>query len=160
MLDIGLVCVGKLKESYYIHACDEYLKRLGAHCKVSVTEITEQRNTERCSAAQIKDALEREGEAIAAALPAIAYVIVLCVEGKQTDSVSFAQSLSQLAARGRGKICFVIGGSNGLSEKVKQRADQKLSLSQMTLPHHLARVVLLEQLYRAMNINSGGKYHK
>lgn len=138
---VNVLCLGRLKEPYYTDACREYCKRLGAYCKIEVTELAEDAD-------------------IAARIPKGAYVIALCIEGKKLSSPDLAALLDRLAGQGVSRICFLIGGSEGLPQAVKDRADFSLSMSDMTFPHHLARVMLLEQLYRAFSINAGSKYHK
>ena len=160
MLSVSFLCVGKMKEPHYIAAFAEYQKRLGAYCRFTLTEIAEQRLPEDPAPAQIAAALEKEADEIEKAIPAGAYVAALCVEGRQMSSPDFAKKLAEVQNAGRSRVCFIVGGSCGLSERVKQRADLRLSLSEMTFPHHLFRVMLAEQLYRALNIQSGGKYHK
>ena len=141
MLRVSVICQGRLKEPYYIAACAEYLKRLGAYCKAEVTELPE------------------DGD-VAARIPKGAYVIALCIEGEKLSSPQLAEKLEKLAGRGVSRICLLIGGSDGLPEAVKAAADYRLSMSDMTFPHHLARVMVLEQLYRAFSISAGAKYHK
>lgn len=159
MLNILLICVGGLKEKYWKDAAAEYLKRLDTYAKVTVAEVAEEHLPARPSESQIEAGLCREGRKIASLLPKSAYVTALCVEGGQMPSTSFADAIS-LAAQRKGTLVFLIGGSFGLSEEIKAKADLKLSLSQMTFPHMAARILLLEQLYRAMNILGGGRYHK
>ena len=144
MLNVELICActGKNKESYYTEAAAEYVKRIGAYAKVRVTEVAE------------SDA------AILAAVPAHAYKIALCIDGRQLSSPELAQTLDRLATQGHSTVCFIIGGSDGFGHSVEDACDMKLSFSKMTFPHRLMRVILLEQIYRALNINSGGKYHK
>ena len=141
MLRVSVLCQGRLKEPYYIDACREYLKRLGAYCKAEVIELPE------------------DGD-IAGRIPKGAYVIALCIEGKKLSSTDLAAALDRLATQGESRLCFLIGGSDGLPESVKAQADFSLSMSDMTFPHHLARVMLLEQIYRAFTITAGAKYHK
>jgi len=148
MLRIRLICTGRLKERFYAEACDEYVKRLGRYCALEVLELPESGDR------------EKDGEAVLSRIPAGAFAAALCVEGKLTSSEELAALLSGCAAGGRSRVCFLIGGSDGLSDSVKSRADMRLSMSRMTFPHHLARVMALEQLYRAFTINEGGKYHK
>ncbi|MBR4578788.1 MAG: 23S rRNA (pseudouridine(1915)-N(3))-methyltransferase RlmH [Oscillospiraceae bacterium] len=148
MLRVRLICVGKLKESFYQQAVEEYRKRLGRYCELEILELPESGD------------LERDGAAIMAKLPAGAFTVALCVEGKLYTSEELRDLLSREMNAGVSRLCFVIGGSDGLSEAVKRRADERLSLSRMTFPHHLARVIVLEQIYRAFNMLSGGKYHK
>lgn len=141
MLRITLLCQGRLKEKYYIDACAEYIKRLGGYCRPEVIELAE------------------NGD-IADRVPKGAYVIAMCVEGQKTDSPGLAARLGRCASEGHSRVCFLIGGSDGLPPEAKARADWKLSMSDMTFPHHLARVMLLEQIYRAFTIQAGAKYHK
>ncbi len=160
MLNVKLICVGKMRERFYIDAFAEYQKRLQSLCRLDLTEPTEQRLPENPSAAEITAALEKEGQEILKAIPADAYVVALCVEGKQMPSEGMAELIRERENSGKPKLCFVIGGSYGLTPAVKARADRKLSMSQMTFPHHLARVMLIEQLYRGFKINEGSRYHK
>ena len=160
MLEITIIAVGKMKEKFYIDAASEYLKRLGAYARVAVTELPEARRPDSPSPAETAAAMEREADAIFAAVPKGAALISMCVEGREMTSEEFSRELETLASSGFSQLCFVIGGSDGLSQRVKSASRIRLSMSRMTLPHHLARVMLLEQLYRAMNISSGGKYHK
>ena len=160
MLDISLICVGKLKERFYIEASSEYIKRLGAYCRLTVVELSESRRPSNPSEKDISLALEREADAVISAIPKGAAVISLCIEGKELSSEALSEKLGQLASSGVSRIAFIIGGSDGLSERVKSLSTLRLSMSPMTFPHHLARIMLLEQLYRAFNIMSGGKYHK
>ena len=141
MLRVTVICQGRLKESHYIAACQEYLKRLTAYCKAEVIELAE------------------DGD-IASRIPKGAYVVALCIEGRKMDSPGLAAMLEKLAVEGKSHLCFLIGGSDGLPDGVKKQADYSLSMSDMTFPHHLARVMLLEQIYRAFTITAGAKYHK
>ena len=160
MQRITVLCVGKLKEKFYADAAAEYIKRLGRFCKIEVTELPEQRLPEDPSPAQIDAALAREVEAIRAKLPPAAAVIALCVEGKPLSSEDLARLMADTAAQGQSHLVFLIGGSFGLHPSVKALAFFRLSMSPMTFPHHLARVMLLEQVYRACQINAGTRYHK
>lgn len=160
MVNIHLLCVGKLKEPHFAAACAEYTKRLGTSCKLTVTELPEVRLPEDPSPAQIEAALAKEGEAILAKLPKGAKVVALCVEGSLLSSRKLAQTLADWQVAGTSSIALVIGGSFGLHPDLKAKAQLKLSMSPMTFPHHLARVMVLEQLYRAFQINAGTKYHK
>lgn len=160
MLNMRIVCVGKLREQFYIDAFNEYSKRLSAYCKFECVELNETKLGSSPSDKQIAAALDKEAVYIERALGKDAYVIAMCVEGKQLKSEDFAQKINSLAVSGRGRICFVIGGSFGISQRIKQRADMRLSMSEMTFPHHLARVMLAEQIYRAFKIIKGSKYHK
>lgn len=160
MLAVKLICVGKMRERFYIDAFAEYQKRLQSLSRLELVEPTEQRLPENPSEAEISAALEKEGQEILRAIPADAYVVALCVEGRQMPSEGMAQLIRERENSGKPKLCFVIGGSFGLSDSVKSRADRRLSMSQMTFPHHLARVMLIEQLYRGFKINEGSRYHK
>ena len=160
MLNMRIVCVGKLREQFYIDAFNEYSKRLSAYCKFECVELNETKLGSSPSDKEIAAALDKEAVDIERALGKDAYVIAMCVEGKQLRSEDFAQKINSLAVSGRGRICFVIGGSFGISQRIKQRADMRLSMSEMTFPHHLARVMLAEQIYRAFKIIKGSKYHK
>jgi len=160
MLNITLVCVGKLKESYLKAACAEYQKRMGATFKLDLIEVGECAAGDNPSPAEITRALQKEGVNILARIPQSAYVIALCIEGEALSSEALAAKISSLAVAGKSQLAFIIGGSWGLCEQVKTRADFRLSLSKMTFPHQLTRVLLLEQLYRAGQIAAGGKYHK
>ncbi len=160
MQKITVLCMGRLKEAYWRDAAAEYIKRLSGYCRITVTELPEERLPEHPSAAQIAAALEREGNALLSRIPSGATVISLCIEGAFLTSVELSERIERLAAGGAGELVFVIGSSYGLSPAVKQRAGLRLSMSAMTFPHQLARVMLLEQLYRAMRIAQGGTYHK
>lgn len=159
MLTVQLICVGKLKETYWRDACAEYAKRLAAFCRFSIVELPESRLPENPSAAQIGAALREEGEKILSAAKGGA-VIPLCIEGKECSSVELAEKIETLALDGVSTLCFIIGSSFGLDDTVKQAGRWRLSMSPMTFPHQLARVMLCEQIYRAFQINSNGKYHK
>ena len=158
---ITLLTVGKIKERYLEDAIREYEKRLSAFCKVHVIELAEEAIAEKnASPAVIEKALEKEGKAILAAVPKGAVLTALCVEGRQLSSEALAHRLSEWAVSGVSCAAFAIGSSHGLSPQVKQAAALRLSMSEMTFPHQLARVMLLEQLYRACCIHAGKRYHK
>lgn len=159
MLNIKIICVGKLKEAFYTDASKEYLKRLSAYCKLDIEELPETRRPASPSAADTENALLKEAALIESKIPKGAYLVAMCIEGQQTDSVGVSRLLETAAASG-GKLCFLIGGSDGLHARIKSMANQRLSMSKMTFPHHLARVMLLEQIYRGFKISEGGKYHK
>ena len=150
MVNIQLLCVGKLKEKHFAAACAEYVKRLGAFCKL----------TDNPSQAQIDAALEKEAAAILAKIPKGSKIVALCVEGKLLSSPDLAQELAKWTVDGASHFTFLIGGSFGLHPSVKEKAQLRLSMSPMTFPHHLARVMVLEQIYRAFQINAGTRYHK
>ena len=160
MQKITLLCVGKLKEAFYRDAAAEYEKRLGRHCKLELVEIPEQRLPDDPSPAEIEQALAREAAAISEKIPKGSLLIALCIEGKELTSPQLAQKMEALAANGASSLCFLIGGSFGLHPSVKEKAALKLSMSPMTFPHHLARIMLLEQIYRAYQILEGTRYHK
>ena len=160
MLNIRLICVGKLKERFYAEAVAEYAKRLGAFCRLEVIELAEERLGENPSATELEAALNREAEQIEKKLLKDGTLVCLCVEGGQMDSEAFAGLLTRTENSGRPRLSFVIGGSFGLAQKLKDRADLRLSMSKMTFPHHLARVMLLEQVYRGFQIKEGSRYHK
>ena len=159
MLHVKIICVGKLKEREYAALCEEYLKRLSRFCRVEILQLEEQRLPERPSKAQIADALRHEARQITAVIPRGAYTVALCVEGKCMTSEAFAERVASVTQT-TDKLCFLVGGSNGLDASLKQDASLRLSFSAMTFPHHLFRVMLLEQIYRAFAINSGSQYHK
>ena len=160
MQKVTILCVGKLKERFYAEAAAEYAKRLSRYCKLDIVELPEERLPESPSQAQIDAALEREAAAVRAKLPAGAVLITLCIEGQLRSSEELARKMDSWSSQGAGHLVFLIGGSCGLSPSLKAQAAERLSMSPMTFPHHLARVMLLEQIYRAYQINSGGKYHK
>lgn len=160
MFGVSLICVGKMKEKHYISAFEEYRKRLGAYCRFELIEIPEQRLSENPSEKEIAAALNREAVEIEKKIPAGAVVIAMCVEGTTKSSEALAERFTAWANGGRNKLCFLVGGSFGMSESIKAKADLKLSVSPMTFPHHLFRVMLAEQIYRAFSINEGSRYHK
>lgn len=160
MQTVTVLCVGKLKERFYADACAEYQKRLTRFCRLNLIELPEQRLPDDPSPAEVAAALEREADAITEKLPRGGAVVALCIEGRELSSEQLAGALSRYATQGVSQLTFLIGGSFGLAERVKRAADLRLSMSPMTFPHHLARVMLLEQIYRAYQIQSGTKYHK
>ncbi len=160
MYKITVLCVGGLKEAYWRDACAEYQKRLKPFCRFTVTEVPEERVPDKPSPAQLKAVTEAEGERLLAKLDPASMPIALCIEGKEQSSEQLAALIERAAVGGDGHLTFLIGGSWGLSEAVKAKARVRLSMSPMTFPHQLARVMLCEQLYRAMQILSGGQYHK
>ena len=160
MQKVTIICTGKLKEKVYLDAAAEYAKRLSRFCTLTILELPEERLPESPSPAQIEAALAREADAVRAKLPAGCLLIAMCVEGQERSSEALARYLAEAAARGAGHIFFLIGSSYGMHPSLKQQADLRLSMSPMTFPHHLLRVMLLEQIYRAYQINAGSKYHK
>lgn len=159
MLNVKIITVGSLKESYLKDAVAEYTKRLGGFCSPEVVELKEYRLPDSPSEAQIKQGIEDEGRRILAAIPPRANLVALCVEGKQLSSEQLAEYIDGAAATS-GCLCFVIGGSYGLSDAVKSAAALRLSFSKLTFPHQLMRVILLEAVYRGFNIIKGTRYHK
>lgn len=144
MISIQVICLGKLKEKFYAQAVNEYLKRLTPYAKMQIIELP-----------------ETAGETdIMSKVQSGTYLIPMCIEGDMLSSEALADKISSVANRGISKIAFFIGGSEGLPQGVKDKGDLKLSMSRMTFPHHFARVMVLEQIYRAFKINEGGKYHK
>ena len=160
MQKVTIICTGKLKEKFYLDAAAEYAKRLSRFCTLTILELPEERLPESPSPAQIEAALAREADAVRAKLPAGCLLIAMCVEGQERSSEALARYLAEAAARGAGHIVFLIGSSYGMHPSLKQQADLRLSMSPMTFPHHLARVMVLEQIYRAYQINAGSRYHK
>ncbi len=159
MMTVSLICIGKLKEKYWRDACAEYEKRLSAFCRFQIVELPESRLPDTPSEAQKGAALEEEGKRILAAA-GNAHLIALCIEGKEQSSERLASTVQELSIRGVSSLAFCIGSSFGLSPRVKQAAQLRLSFSPMTFPHQLARVMLCEQIYRVFQINTNGKYHK
>ena len=160
MLTIHILCVGSLKEAYWAQACAEYQKRLGAFCRLIITEVNEEKAPRSPSPAQIEQILQVGGGRLLAKTDRQAYTVAMCIEGKPLSSRALSEQINAVAIAGTSKIIFLIGGSFGLSDTVKQTANLQLSMSPMTFPHQLARVMLCEQIYRAFQISSGGKYHK
>lgn len=159
MIKLHLICVGKLKESYWRDAFAEYEKRLGQFCSFTLTELQEYRLPSDPSVAQIVAALDEEGERLEK-ISTGSKRIALCIEGKEFSSVEFAEKIEAYGVQGYGSIDFIIGSSFGLSPHIKEKADLRISFSPMTFPHQLARVMLMEQIYRAFQIMNHGKYHK
>lgn len=159
MINVTVIAVGKLKESYLRDGCGEYIKRLGAFAKVNVVEISEERASDNPSQSEINHVIQKEGERILSKIPKGAAVIPLCIEGKEYSSTDFSRLIENISMNSS-HLCFVIGGSFGLSESVKSAGKYKLSFGKMTLPHQLARMVLFEQVYRAFSISNNSKYHK
>ncbi len=157
---IKLIAVGRLKDKFLTDAFAEYDKRLSAFCKLTVDEVNQVKLPDDPSDKEIAAALETEADAILAKIPAGSRVIPMCIEGKQLTSEKFAGYIERESANGTGTFVFIIGSSYGLSERVKQRGDMKLSMSEMTFPHRLARIMLAEQIYRAFTIIHNRKYHK
>ena len=160
MAGITLICVGKLKETFYKEAAAEYVKRLSGYCRLEVVELAEQKLPKNPSLGEIQGALEKEGDAIRGKIPPSSRVVALCIEGRMRSSEELARMVSGWENGPEKNLVFVIGGSYGLHPSVKAMAAAQLSMSPMTFPHHLARVMLLEQIYRAFKIKEGSDYHK
>lgn len=159
-MNISLIAMGKLKESYYREACAEYLKRLGAFAAIKVCEPAPVDLPQNPNQSQIEKALSLEAERIREHIKPASFTVAMCIEGKELSSEQLAEKLSDIANRGISSVNFVIGSSHGLSEEIKRSADLRMSMSPMTFPHSLARVMLLEQVYRAYSILNNSKYHK
>ena len=160
MQKVTVLCVGKLKERFYMDAAAEYAKRLSRFCQLEIVELPEERLPDNPSQAQIDAALAREADAIRAKLPPRCGLVALCVEGRMRSSEELAGLFTDWMNRGESHLVFLIGGSFGLHPSIKAEAGLRLSMSPMTFPHHLARVMLLEQLYRSFKIDEGSSYHK
>ena len=160
MLTVNIICIGKIKEKYWTDAIAEYRKRLSAFCRCNIVELDEEKTYQNPNPSQIESILNAEGKRILNALTKGSYVISMCIEGKMISSPELAKKLEDISLSGKSAVDFIIGGSWGLSDEVKLRSEYKLSMSRMTFPHQMARVVLCEQIYRAFEINNNGKYHK
>ena len=160
MFDITLIAMGKLKETFYLSAAAEYEKRMKAYCQFHLFELPEVRLPDNPSPAEISAALEKEADMILTKIPKGTWFCTLTPEGKQLSSEGLAEKIRDVKLSGKSSACFLIGSSFGMAPRLKQMADFKLSMSLMTFPHHLARVLVLEQLYRAEAIQAGSKYHK
>ena len=160
MFDITLIVMGKLKEKFYLTAAAEYEKRLKGYCSFKIIELPEHRLPEDPSPAEIQTGLDKEAELIFQKIPKGAWLCIFTPEGKILSSEEFAGKLKDVKNSGKSSACFLIGSSFGISQKVKDKADFKLSMGKMTFPHHLARIMVLEQIYRAEAIQAGSKYHK
>lgn len=160
MFDITLITMGKLKEKFYITAAEEYKKRLGGYCKFTLLELPEARLPDDPSPSEIANGLEKEADIILSKIPKGAWFCILTPEGKELSSEKFADKLKEIKLSGKSSACFLIGSSFGIAQKVKEKAEFKLSMGPMTFPHHLARIMVLEQIYRAEAIQAGSKYHK
>ena len=160
MFEITLITVGKLKEKFYLSAAAEYEKRLKGYCQFKLLELPESRLPENPSPAEINAGLEKEAELILTKIPKGAWFCTLTPEGKLISSEALAEKLKDVKNSGKSSACFLIGSSFGMANRIKERADFRLSMSPMTFPHHLARIMVLEQLYRAEAIQAGSKYHK
>ncbi|WMC92474.1 23S rRNA (pseudouridine(1915)-N(3))-methyltransferase RlmH [Kineothrix sp. MB12-C1] len=159
-MKIAIIAVGKVKEKYYRDALLEYAKRLSKYCRLEIIEVEDEKTPDKASASYEEQIKEKEAERILKYIKDDAHVITLEIQGKKLDSEDFADRLDKLAIYGKSHIQFIIGGSLGLHKKVSERANEKLSFSDMTFPHQLMRVILSEQIYRAYRIISGEPYHK
>lgn len=159
MLSVNIICIGKIKEKYWTDAVAEYRKRLGAFCKFNIVELDEEKTFNNPNSSQINAILDAEGKRIINALSKNSYVIPMCIEGKQLSSPELADKFKDISLS-CSTIDFIIGGSWGLSDEVKSKSNFKLSMSKMTFPHQMARVLISEQIYRAFEIMNNGKYHK
>lgn len=160
MISVQLIALGKLKEKYMKDFAAEYEKRLSGYCKLTVTELEPVKLSDNPSEQEIKNALNKETQMIKAKIPKNSYVFSMCIEGKQMSSQELSKKLEDIALTGKNNITFIIGSSFGLSDEIKQMSAYKFSMSKMTFPHKLARIMLTEQIYRAMSITNNGKYHK
>lgn len=160
MFSVTLIAMGKLKEKFYLSAAAEYEKRLKGYCEFQILELPEARLPDNPSPAEISAGLEKEADAILARLPKGTWFCVLTPEGKMLSSEALAQKMRDVKISGKSSACFLIGSSFGIAQRIKEKADFQLSMSPMTFPHHLARIMVLEQLYRSEAIQAGSKYHK
>lgn len=159
-MNINIICIGKLKEKYWQAAVAEYTKRIGGYARIQILELKEAKLPKNASEAEEQQVIQKEGESILTKIGEEDYVIALEVEGKMLDSVELSRHMSRVFDGGRSTVDFIIGGSLGLSPSVKKRADLGLSFSRMTFPHQMARVLLLEQVYRSFKIANNETYHK
>lgn len=160
MMNINFIVLGKLKEKYMKDFSAEYEKRLSGYCKLTVTELEPVKLSDNPSEQEIKNALAKETQMIKAKMPKNSFVFSMCIEGKQMSSEELSKKLEDIALTGKNNITFIIGSSFGLSDEIKQMSDYKFSMSKMTFPHKLARIMLTEQVYRALSITNNAKYHK
>lgn len=159
-MKISILCVGKIKESFYRQAIDEYAKRLSKYCKFEVVEVTDEKTPDTASAAQVDQIKEKEANRLLEKIKEDAYVFTLEIKGKRFTSESFSECINKVTIQGNSHLVFIIGGSLGLHEKVLKRSNQAISFSDMTFPHQLMRVILAEQIYRAFRIMKNEPYHK
>ena len=159
-MNVQIIALGKLKEKYLVDAVKEYEKRISAYAKFSINELEPKLISENPLGAEISCALEQEAKEIIAKIPKNSLVIAMCIEGKQFSSVDFEKEIEKAGINGKSDIVFIIGSSYGLSDRVKKLASIRMSMSEMTFPHQLARVMLVEQIYRAFTILGHRKYHK
>lgn len=160
MINVHFIVLGKLKEKYMKEFATEYEKRLSAYCKLTVTELEPVKISDNPSQLEIENALSKETQMVKAKIPKGAFVFSMCIEGKQMSSEELSKKLDSIAVSGNSTVVFIIGSSFGLSDEIKNMSDFKFSMSKMTFPHKLARIMLTEQVYRAFSISNNGKYHK
>ncbi len=160
MISVNIICIGSLKEKYFKDAVLEYSKRLSAFCKFKIVQLDEHKLPQNPSESEILQGIDIEGEKIKSKISKNSYVISMCIEGQIISSEKLASQIQDVSLQGISNIDFIIGGSFGLSNEIKNLSNFRLSMSKMTFPHQLARVMLCEQVYRAFQISSGGKYHK
>ena len=159
-MNITVLCVGKIKEKYFTDAINEYSKRLSGFCKLTIVEVDDEKTPQNSSEALDNAIKDKEGERLLKKIPNGSYVITLEIDGKKRDSVEFSKHIEKLCVNGNSNICFIIGGSLGLSDLIKNKSDESISFSDMTFPHQLMRVILLEQIYRSFKIINNEPYHK
>ena len=159
-MKITILCVGKVKEKFYREGIEEFVKRLSRYCKLEIIEVADEKTDENASETEIRLVKEKEGEKLLKNIKDDAYVITLCIDGKQLDSEELSEKIEKLGVQGTSHICFIIGGSLGLADEVIKKSDFKLSFSPMTFPHQLMRLILLEQIYRSYRIMNNEPYHK
>ncbi len=159
-MNIKILCVGKIKEKFYRDAISEYSKRLSKYCSLEIIEVDDEKTSENSTENEINIIKDKEGERILKHIKDKDYAIALAIQGKQQDSVAFSKYIENLGITGNSSICLIIGGSLGLSDAVMKRCNDSISFSKMTFPHQLMRVILLEQIYRAMRIMNNEPYHK
>lgn len=160
MINVNLIVLGKLKEKYMKEFANEYEKRLSAYCRITITELEPVKLSDNPSQTEIDNALIKETQMILSKIPKNSYVFAMCIEGKQLSSEELSAKIEDIALCGKSNITFIIGSSFGLSNEIKKISDFKFSMSKMTFPHKLARIMLTEQIYRAFSISNNAKYHK
>lgn len=159
-MNINIICVGKLKEKYWTDAAAEYMKRIGGFCSIKIVELKEAKLPKNASPADEQNVINKEGNEILSKIAGSEFVMALEVEGEILDSVALSKKIENIFAGDSSTIDFVIGGSLGLSEAVRKRANESISFSRLTFPHQMARIMLLEQIYRSFKISNGETYHK
>lgn len=160
MIKISIISVGKIKEKYLKLGIEEFSKRLSKYCKLDIIEVNDEKAPENLSSKEMNIVKDKEGKSILSKIKQTQYVVALAIDGDKLSSEKFAKKLYKLSLEGNSHICFVIGGSLGLSDEVLSRADMKMSFSDMTFPHQMMRLILLEQIYRCFRINNHEPYHK